>query len=47
MQLALQYARVDGLDIALAAVNDLRKMKQEGYTDKDGTAFPPGRHTRL
>ena len=41
IQLALQHARVDGLDIARAAVNDLRKMKREGYTDKDGTIFPP------
>ena len=41
IQLALQCARVDGLDIALAAVNDLRKMKRGGCADKDGFVHPP------
>jgi hypothetical protein len=40
MQLTPQCARADGLDIALAAINDLRKMKREGHTDKDGTVLP-------
>ena len=31
IQLALGYARADGLDVALGMVNDLRKAKREGY----------------
>ena len=31
IQLALRFARADGLDVALAMVNDLRESKRNGY----------------
>ena len=42
IQLALRYARADGLDVALGMVNDLRKAKREGHdgTPPDPTKMP-------
>ena len=41
IQVALKYARVEGLDIALAQVNDLRAAKRIGF---EGHPPEPGRH---